>query len=333
MTGTGERNRHNDTHQPDAQEAGITVWMARHEWTIVAAIGLLAFILGWIGLYQVMAVGDPDSEYSWWDPAYVSFRLFLFDGPEASQGWPIHLQIARAVAPLVLLYTAAVAIFKQVENEVALYRLHFRKRRFVVVCGIGEVGYRVARDYCLNTDKTVVTIDREADNLVLGRAGDRDPGLGVAPSDRGRAHELSGLGAITLTGNALDTVTLLKCRIMYAKEVFLCTSDDQANISCAKTIERLCRSVSDAEVAQLTQIASKHEIEIAGEPASTGLRAFLCVDAPTCTTCSAIIPSSTSTASVSARGFSTAARPSPAAYSSSARPTCTTCRGVQTPLQ
>ena len=257
---SGDNNNRSDALGIGVSESGIAVRMARHEWSIVGAIGFAAFVLGCVGYYQVMDVGGPNSEHSWWDPVYASLQLFIFEGPDATADWPVHLQIARALAPLVLLYTAAVAIFKQVETEVALYRLHFRKRRFVLVCGIGEVGYRVARDYCLNTDKTVVIIDREAGNPLVA--------------------DLSRLGAIAVTGNALDPMILLKSRAMYAKDVFLCTDDDQTNISCAKIIERLCRRIDDAELQNLSHIASAHEVEIGGEPASTGLRAFICVDAP-----------------------------------------------------
>jgi hypothetical protein len=234
--------------------------MVRHEWSIVAGLALLAFVLGCVGYFDVMVFRDEGGENTWWDPVYASLQLFIFEGETTTAHWPLHLQIARALAPMVLLYTAAVAIFKQVETEVALYRLNFRRRRFVVICGVGEVGYRIARDYCLNSDKTVVAIDREPNNPLV--------------------TELANQGAITILGNAMDPLTLFKCRVMYAKEVFLCTDDDQANISCAKSIERLCRRIGDRELARLSRIASQHEPEIGGEPASVGLRAFLCVDAP-----------------------------------------------------
>jgi hypothetical protein len=246
--------------ETESSASGTARWVARHEWTIVGGLAILAFLMGCIGYFQVMVFTDSGGEHTWWDPVYASLQLFIFEGPDATGQWPLHLQIARALAPMVLLYTAAVAIFKQLDTEIALYKLHFYRRRFVVVCGIGEVGYRIARDYCLNSDKIVVTIDREADNPL--------------------AAELAHYGAINLVGNALDPLTLLKSRVMYAKEVFLCTSDDQANISAAKTIERLCRRIGKHELARLAVIASRGEAEIAGEPASVGLRAFLCVDEP-----------------------------------------------------
>ena len=130
---SGDNNNRSDPFEAGVSGKGITVWMARHEWSIVGALGFSAFLFGCLGYYQVMAIGAPDSEYTWWDPVYASLQLFIFEGPDATSGWPLYLQIARALAPLVLLYTAAVAIFKRVETEVSLYRLHFHKRRFVLV--------------------------------------------------------------------------------------------------------------------------------------------------------------------------------------------------------
>jgi hypothetical protein len=235
-------------------------WLARHEWTVVGLIALACFIMGAHGYYQTMHFEVAGGNHTWWDPIYASLQLFIFEGPDETGGWPLHLQVARALAPIVLLYTAAVAIFQQVETRVALYRLLFHKRRFVVICGIGDTGFRIARDYCMHSKKKVVVIDINPMNPM--------------------AAELANHGAIVIYGNAMDPVVLDKARVKYAKEVFLCTDDDQANISAAKNVERLCRSIKDKEIDRLARIARRNEPSIAGEPVSETLRAFLCVDAP-----------------------------------------------------
>ncbi|MCZ6830961.1 MAG: RyR domain-containing protein [Gammaproteobacteria bacterium] len=234
--------------------------LARHEWTIIGLLALLAFLLGCWGYARIMTFSDGQGPNTVWDVVYASLQLFIFEGPDETYGWPIQLQIARALAPTVLLYTAAVAIFKRVETQVALYRLLFHKRRFVVVCGVGDTGFRIARDYCQNTDKQVVVIDIDPMNAM--------------------AAELANYGAILIYGNAMDPIVLHKARVVYAKEVFLCTDDDQANIATAKNIERLSRSLSERELHTMAEIVKRHEPHIAGEPPYAGLRAFLCVDAP-----------------------------------------------------
>jgi hypothetical protein len=233
---------------------------ARHEWTLVGLLAILVFIMGCAGYAQTMVFAAEGGDNTWWDIIYASLQLFIFEGPDETSGWPLHLQLARALAPVIVLYAAAAAIWSQVDKQVALYRLLFYKRRFVVVCGVGETGYRIARDYCLNSDKQVVVIDLDPSNAM--------------------AAELEYLGAIVVNGNAMDTLVLMNARAVYAKEIFLCTSDDKANIAIAKGIERLTRQLGDKEVQHLEGIAKRHEKLIADEPPNLGMRCFMCVDSP-----------------------------------------------------
>ena len=233
---------------------------ARHEWTLVGLLAVLAFLLGCVGYAQIMIFQGEGGEHTWWDVVYASLQLFIFEGPDATGGWPLHLQLARALAPLIVLYTAAKAVWNQIDERVALYGLLFRKRRFVVVCGSGETGFRIARDYCLNTDKRVVVIDRDPSNAM--------------------AAELVNYGAILLFGNAMDPVMLIRARAIYAKEIFLCTNNDKTNIAVAKSIERLTRRLKPGEVRRLEMTAKKCEKPVAGRPPHLGLRCFLCVDSP-----------------------------------------------------
>ena len=233
---------------------------ARHEWTLVGLLAILTFVLGCFGYAQTMTFAADGGEHTFWDVAYASLQLFIFEGPDATSGWPLHLQIARALAPLIVLYTAASAVWSQVDERVKLYGLLFRKRRFVVVCGAGETGFRIARDYCLNSDKRVVVIDLNPSNAM--------------------ATELENYGAIILHGNAMDPVVLLDARAVYAKEIFLCTNNDKTNIAIAKGIERLSRQLTPAEVRRLEIVVKKYEKPVAGKPPHVGLRCFLCVDSP-----------------------------------------------------
>lgn len=254
---------HNDSgnktqgKQPDTGQVNL---VGRHEWTLVGLLAVLTFVLGCIGYSQIMVFADAGGPHTWWDVAYASLQLFIFEAPDQTAGWPVYLQVARAMAPIIVLYTAAKAVWGVVEEQVALYGLLFRKRRFVVVCGIGETGFRIARDYCLNSDKRVVAIDNDPLNAL--------------------AAELKNYGAIVVCGNAMDPLVLLKAQVIYAKELFLCTSDDKANIAIAKNAERLTRRLKDTEVKRLEAIARQREPAIGGEPPDVALRCFLCVDSP-----------------------------------------------------
>jgi len=249
----------NERHQGE-EESRRRSFLARHDWTIVGILTVLMFLIGCVGYAQLFEFGTEPGQYSWWDVTYASLQLFIFEGPDATGDWPLHMHIARAVAPLIVLYSAAVAVWSRVGQQVSLYWLLLRKRRFVVVCGAGETGYRIAKDYLYNSDKRVVVVDYDPQNAL--------------------AAELASNGAIIVEGNAMDPLVLMRCQAVYAKEIFLCTSDDKANIAIAKAAERLTRRLTAREVQRLEKIASRHERAAAGEAPNTALRCFLCVDAP-----------------------------------------------------
>lgn len=235
-------------------------FFARHEWTLIGLLAVSTFILGCIGHAQVLEFGTEPGMHTWWDVPYLSMQMFVFELGEPTAHWPLHLHIARAMAPAIILYSAALAIWGRISHQVSLYALLLHKRRFVLVCGIGETGYRIARDYCLNTDKRVVVIDLDEHNAL--------------------AAELETLGAIVICDNAMDPLVLMRAQAVFAKELFLCTNDDQANVAIAKAAERLTRRLGDRELRRLMRIARHHEPALAGEPPSTSLRCFLCIDTP-----------------------------------------------------
>lgn len=227
---------------------------------MVALLAVFTFLLGCVGFARTLPFADSGGEYSLWDICYSSLRLFILEGPEATAGWPLYLQLARILAPLIIIYTAAKAVWNYARQEVSLYLLLLRKRRFVVVCGIGETGYRIARDYCLHTDDRVVVIDQDPLNPM--------------------AAALRNEGAMVVFGNAMDPLILRKCRLGFARELFLCTSDDEINIAIAKNAERLTRGFSDGEIRRLDLMGKGREQSTNGTSSHSGLRCFLCVDDP-----------------------------------------------------
>ncbi|MFT7287775.1 MAG: hypothetical protein ACI87W_001890 [Halieaceae bacterium] len=239
---------------------GRESFYARHEWTIVGLLALGTFLLGCLGYANVMPFGDVGGEHSWWDVPYASVQLFIIEATDATDGWPLYLQLARFLAPTIVIYTAIKAVWSVAGQQISLYGLLLIKRRYVVICGVGETGFRIARDYCLHSDKMVIIIDSDPLNAL--------------------AAELVSHGALVINGNAMDPLTLLKARVMFAKELFLCTRDDTANIAIAKAAERLTRRLSDPEVRRMEAIAARHEPSIAGEAPELGLRCFMCVDTP-----------------------------------------------------
>lgn len=253
-------NTPGDTDHGRNSAAEQTGFFARHEWTLVGLLAALTFLVGCFGYAQLMSFTENGGPHTWWDVVYSSLRMFIFEAQDETAGWPLYMQVVRALAPMIVLYTAAKAVWNVIEEQVALYVLLFQKRRFIVVCGIGETGFRIARDYCLNTSKRVVVIDNDPLNAL--------------------AAELKNYGAIVVCGNAMDPLVLLKSQVIYAKELFLCTSDDKANIAIAKNTERLTRRLTNTETSHLETVARKREPAVGGMPPDTSLRCFLCVDSP-----------------------------------------------------
>ena len=86
-------------------------FIARHEWTIVGALAVVAFVMGCFGFAETLTFAEEGGSYTRWDVVYSAFRMFIFEAPDESAGWPLYLQVARALAPMVVLYAAAKAVW------------------------------------------------------------------------------------------------------------------------------------------------------------------------------------------------------------------------------
>jgi hypothetical protein len=101
-------------------------FFVRHEWTILGLLAVFTFCIGCVGFREVMLPGVSDGEYTWWDVPYASIKLFIIDGPDETAGWPLYLQLMRAIAPVIVIYTAVKAVWSVAGQQVALYGLLLR---------------------------------------------------------------------------------------------------------------------------------------------------------------------------------------------------------------
>ena len=207
------------------------------------------FLSGYWGYLQVLPGQGSHGGALHWDALYSAIKLFLFNGPDVTDGWPALLQVVRILAPFLLIYTAVKTLWVHAGEHLALFLLRFHRRRFVIVCGIGETGYRIALQYLERSQYRVVLIDDCPMNV--------------------RASRLQSLGAITLLGDALDRATLYRARINMAREVFVFCGDDEKNIAIAKMIHRVVREPLQGSSAQGKAVQSDRR-----------LRCHIQVDAP-----------------------------------------------------
>ena len=78
------------------------------QWPLIAALGLIALALGFIGFekhYEVQGI-----THSSLDIFYVSIKLFMLSAPIDTGPMPIELELSRFLAPIVFFYTAISAL-------------------------------------------------------------------------------------------------------------------------------------------------------------------------------------------------------------------------------
>ncbi|MBN8430017.1 NAD-binding protein [Microbulbifer salipaludis] len=201
-------------------------WFKRNEALFIAGMIAGLFFAGYWGYLQVLPRAGSDDSALQWDAVYSAIKLFIFNGPDVTQEWPFILQVVRILAPFLLIYTAVKTLWLRAGEHISLFLLRFRYRRFVVVCGIGETGYRLALQYLQCSKKRVVLIDDRPMNPLVAK--------------------LNIMGAIALMGDALDGATLARARVASASEVFVFSGDDEKNVAVAKAIHRVVRTKSSS---------------------------------------------------------------------------------------
>jgi voltage-gated potassium channel Kch len=192
-------------------------FLKEHHWVVIGALWIVAYVLGYIGsVKQFAATGE---ERSFLDPFYRPLQLFLMDdsmvvlGPVVS--W--ELEVARFLAPVVAAYTALVALLTLFRDQIKIFRLRF-VRGHTVICGLGQKGLQLVKDFNNHGDQVVVIeVDEDNDEISSCRE----------------------LGIPVLIGDAKDEVLLRKARVYCAKYVVAITGDDGTNIEIAMLTHKL----------------------------------------------------------------------------------------------
>ncbi len=78
------------------------------EWFIVAALLVVAFVLGWVGFDRVF--GSLGQSQSRWDLCYLTLQLLVLQSGTVPGPVPWQLEVARFLAPAVAAYTAVKAL-------------------------------------------------------------------------------------------------------------------------------------------------------------------------------------------------------------------------------
>jgi voltage-gated potassium channel Kch len=186
------------------------------ETLVLIIMAAVAAVFGAIGYWQVL--GYSLSHYSLWKLVYMTVQLFVLEANlDAAETIPWELSVARLLGPMSVgfaAWKAAVALFRE---RFKLLRLPYHKQH-IVICGLGERGLQLVREYCSKREKVVVVeADGENDFISTCRA----------------------LGALVIVGDATEEVVLRRAGVARARCVFAISGDDGSNFEIGAMASRL----------------------------------------------------------------------------------------------
>jgi hypothetical protein len=185
-------------------EAVSCFW--RYEWPIVAILGLGALILGFVGFKRA------DGSLSVWDALYRDLQLIVLEsGRLEGQSVPWELEVARLLVPLVAAYVGLKGLAAIFREQVGLLLIRLVPHR-VVVCGLGQRGFLIARSLRERGERVVV-IEKNGNNEL------------IEPCRRA--------GTVVLIGDATDAEVLRGAQVHRARHLISVCRDDRTNAEVA----------------------------------------------------------------------------------------------------
>jgi hypothetical protein len=210
-------------------------WLKRHEWTLVGAVAVFAFVIGAVGMrLQLAAQG---AEATWADAAYFSLRLFTFEydlggegsAPYAASNWL--LQVARFLAPTTLTYAVVMGLLVAAAYQFNLWRLS-RWKGHAVVCGAGERGRRLA-----------VALRKEGRRVVVIEKDEQVDTLA----------DIRAAGARVVMGSGTDPARQTEARLAHAAIVAAVTPCEESNLQVVLAASRRRSSLPVRALAHATR--------------------------------------------------------------------------------
>ncbi|MEO8497341.1 MAG: NAD(P)-binding protein [Planctomycetota bacterium] len=149
---------------------------------------------------------------------YHSVQLLIAHGVHLDGSVPGQLQAGRLLGIATAFMAGMLAFAKFFRNEWLMCQLSmWRCRKHIVICGLGDLGLRLALDLRREEGRFVVAVERE------GSAAD----IEMARSN----------GVLVLEGDARDLSVLQKARVERAEYLVAACPDDETNVAIAVAAE------------------------------------------------------------------------------------------------
>ena len=183
------------------------------EWWLVLFLGLFAYVLAIIG-FDILYI-EAEVERNILDIAFQSIRLFGMKFPTGFQSpLPWQLEMARWMAPGVVIYTAFKAVVYFVQRECKFFQLSYKKDR-IIVTSLNNKSRYLIKDL-LKNGESVVVLTRILDTRKL--------------------DEVEKEGAVIVEGDITSEKFLHSIGGQKAKYFVFLEDDDETNISNAISV-------------------------------------------------------------------------------------------------
>ncbi|MGA1821148.1 MAG: potassium channel family protein [Thermoplasmatota archaeon] len=189
--------------------------LSENKWFIILIFAAVGSVLGWIGYYKMYH----DDGWTVFDVTYVVLRLFLINVNEYGVPIPWELEAGRFILPVVSSYAVVLIVLKLFGEKIKYMKIR-GWRNHIVICGLGDKGYLLARD--LNKKNKVVVIEKDPNNVKTDLCSEE--------------------GITVIHGDATQKLILQRANVIRAKYLFAVTGSDVTNTEIALTQAKMVKS-------------------------------------------------------------------------------------------
>ena len=189
-------------------------------WLLMSLLTGVALVCGFLGFRDLAAArGEVRPHLTL---LYLALQLFVLDSGAVTGPVPWYLDLARFVAPIVPAWALVQTLGVIFRDQLRSLRLS-RSRGHTVICGLGQRGMQLVRDF-YGGGETVVVVEGDGAN------------------DEIRICEE--LGATVVVGSAEDPALLASVGAARARHIFAVCSDDGTNVEIAASAHALVQGRS-----------------------------------------------------------------------------------------